>query len=101
MASMIQRSAGRRSALTAAPGETMRAPLPVNEAARLKALHAYDILDTPPEQAFDDLARLASQICATPIAMVSLIDGNRQWFKARVGTEVTETPRDIALCSHT
>jgi two-component system, sensor histidine kinase len=74
--------------------------LPANEAARLDALRAYDVLDTPPEAAFDDLTRLASQICGTPVAMVSLIDGNRQWFKSRVGTEMTETPRDVAFCAH-
>src|SRR6266571_726661 len=74
----------------------MKPPFPADEAARLAALRDYDVLDTPPEQAFDDLARLASQICGTPVAMVSLVDGGRQWFKARVGTEVTETPRALA-----
>jgi signal transduction histidine kinase len=78
----------------------MIAPLPVNEATRLEALRAYDVLDTPPEQAFDDLTRLASQICDTPVAMVSLVDGDRQWFKSKVGTDATETPRDVAFCAH-
>src|SRR5712692_7543482 len=78
----------------------MKPPLAEDEPARLDALYAYDVLDTPPEAAFDDLTRLASQICGTPVAMVSLVDGNRQWFKSKIGTEVTQTPRDIAFCAH-
>lgn len=56
-----------------------------NEVARLEALHEYEIIDTEPEQAFDDLASLAALLCNTPIALISLIDANRQWFKAKVG----------------
>jgi PAS domain S-box-containing protein len=76
------------------------APLPEDEAARLCALWQYRVLDTEPESAFDDLTRLASQLCGVPIALVSLIDAHRQWFKSRVGLEATETPRDVAFCSH-
>lgn len=70
------------------------------EALRLQALHGYAVLDTPPEEAFDDLTRLAAQICGVPMALISLIDEQRQWFKSRVGLEVQETPREISFCSH-
>jgi GAF domain-containing protein len=72
---------------------------PVNEAGRIAALEKYAILDTDPEQSFDDLALLASFICKTPIALISLVDEDRQWFKSRVGLDASETSRDIAFCS--
>ena len=71
-----------------------------DETARLAALRKYRILDTEPERAFDDLALLASHICGTPIALITLVDADRQWFKARTGTSLTETSRAISFCSH-
>lgn len=72
---------------------------PSNEAARLEALEKYAILDTDPEHSFDDLTLLASFICKTPIALISLVDEDRQWFKSRVGLTASQTPREIAFCS--
>jgi len=75
-------------------------PEPENEADRLRALYDYDILDTLPEKAFDDLTALAAYICGSPISLLSLTDDHRQWFKSTVGTDLTESPRDIAFCAH-
>jgi GAF domain-containing protein len=72
---------------------------PANEQQRLATLRGYEILDTEPEAAFDDLTSLASYICQTPVALISLIDAERQWFKSKVGVSVSETSRDIAFCA--
>lgn len=76
------------------------ASLPANEAARLNALYSYEVLDSACEATFDGIARLAARLTGRPIALVSLIDADRQWFKARYGLEATETPRDMAFCAH-
>ncbi|HEX8708024.1 MAG TPA: GAF domain-containing protein [Pyrinomonadaceae bacterium] len=78
----------------------MKAPVPENEAARLRVLHEFEVLDTDPEESFDDLARLAAYICGTPIAIISLIDSDRQWFKSQLGLSERETSRDVSFCAH-
>jgi len=78
----------------------MTAPLPKNETKRIKVLWQYDILDTVPEEVFDELADLAAHICGAPIALITLVDENRQWFKAKVGVGLNETGRDVSLCAH-
>lgn len=78
----------------------MKADIPVNENLRLADLYQYNILDTPEEEEFDHLVKLASRICNAPISLISLLDAERQWFKARVGLNEPETSRDISFCSH-
>jgi GAF domain-containing protein len=78
----------------------MVAPLPSNEAERLAALKEYHILDTGTEQSYDDITALAAHICKVPIAMISLVDEVRQWFKSRLGVEQQQTPRAVAFCAH-
>lgn len=76
------------------------APLPLHEAERLAVLREFAILDSAPEQAYDDVVLLASTICAVPIALITFVDEERQWFKARVGLEAQSTPREHAFCAH-
>src|SRR5256885_12495084 len=76
------------------------APLKQNEARRLEVLWKYDVLDTVPEEVFDDLTELAARICEAPIALITLVDEDRQWFKSKVGISLNETSRDISFCGH-
>ncbi|MBI2485738.1 MAG: PAS domain S-box protein [Deltaproteobacteria bacterium] len=78
----------------------MKAKKPKNETSRLKTLRRYKILDTIPEEKFDDITRLASHICGTPIAIINFIDENRQWFKSKVGLDLSETSLDVSFCKH-
>jgi len=77
------------------------APTPPNEPSRLATLHRYSILDSLSEPEFDDASALAALICGTPVSLVSLIDQDRQWFKAKVGIDISETPRSQSFCAHT
>jgi PAS domain S-box-containing protein len=83
------------------PETNPQQPLPPHEADRLAALRSLEILDTASEESFDELTALAASICQTPVALVSLVDEDRQWFKSRVGWTATATPRDVSFCAHT
>src|ERR1043166_1184990 len=78
----------------------MSAPIPLTEVNRLTVLWQYEVLDTVPEEVFDDLTELAARICEAPIAMITLVDEKRQWFKSKVGVTISETSRDISFCGH-
>src|SRR3989449_7107320 len=77
----------------------MTARIPKNEKQRLKVLWQYSVLDSVPEEIFDDLTELAAKICEAPIALISLVDEKRQWFKSKVGVSIEETSRDISFCA--
>lgn len=76
-------------------------PLPKNEKTRLKELHQYNILDTFPEQEFNRITRIASEICNTPVSLMTLLDESRQWVKSSYGFPIRETPRELAICNYT
>ncbi|GLB51892.1 sensor histidine kinase [Neptunitalea chrysea] len=78
----------------------MKTTLKKNEARRLKDIKRLQILDTLPEQDFDEITKLASHICETPVALISIIDKDRQWFKSKVGLDISETPREVAFCNY-
>ena len=81
--------------------DTITFPKPANETERLQTLHAYGLMETPPETVFDEVVSLATYVFQAPIATISLLDESRQWFKARVGFEMPETPREYAFCTYT
>src|SRR5438874_4572677 len=82
------------------PSKLTKAPVPAHEKKRLKVLWQYEVLDTVPEEVFDDLTELAARICEAPIALITLVDEDRQWFKSKVGISLNETSRDISFCGH-
>jgi hypothetical protein len=81
-------------------GTQFRVPIPKDEPDRLANLHSFAVLDTPAEPNFDCVTQLAAMICDAPIALLSLVDSERQWFKAKVGVTMSETSRDVAFCAH-
>ena len=78
----------------------MQLPLPQNESSRIESLRSFRILGTPPEQVFDDIAHLAALICDTPVAVIAFIDEQKVWFKAKIGLELDEIPRDGSFCAY-
>src|SRR5262249_7532114 len=86
-----------------AGGDALMSPIPANEPQRLNALHDLDILDSPPEIAYDEIAELAAQVCGCPVGYISFIDDDRRWLKAKYGlpSEATNAPRGATVCSTT
>ena len=93
-------STKRKLAVAWSKPTRFKVPIPKDEPQRLASLFHYRILDTPPEEDFDNITAVAAQICDTPIALISFVDSERQWFKSKVGLTVAETSRDIAFCAH-
>ena len=78
----------------------LKPPIPPDEPQRMQTLRDYEVLDTPPEAVYDDIAHVAAGVCDTPVALITLVDGTRNWFKAKIGVDVTESPRDLSFCGH-
>jgi GAF domain-containing protein len=98
----VVRATRRAAAAATVPQDHLMviAPPTPDERQRLALLRALELLDSAPEPAFDTLTRLVSRLLQVPVALVSLVDENRQWFKSRVGLDALETPRDLAFCAH-
>ena len=74
---------------------------PANEAERLESVRKLEIMDSLPEEAYDNITELASYVCGTPIAVINIIDAHQNWFKSKYGTELAGSPRDVSFCGHT
>jgi len=93
-------SKGRKLPVSWEQSKPFPVPIPKDESKRVAPLRKYHILDSPAEAQFDALTAMAAQICGTPVALITLIDSDRQWFKSKVGVTISETSRDLAFCAH-